>query len=280
MKTIQTLIRDISQFVESQQELDIPLTIRFGERKEPPTLRLSKMGPICPRHLWYSIHRPELAIPFRASTLITFSYGHTVEAMALALARAAGHEVTGEQDELTVLGIKGHRDCVLDGCIVDVKSCNKYIFQRLEEKTIREDDPFGYLDQLDGYLVGSADDDLVRVKDKAYIWGIDKVLGKMVLYEHTLRKDYILARVASHKRIVALNAPPMCTCEEVADGESGNMCLGVKASYSPFKYECFPHVRTFIYSGGPRFFTRVVKRPTYRGQPLVEVDKLGNRVYN
>lgn len=200
--------------------------------------------------------------------------------MAIALAKAAGHEVTGEQDELSVLGIKGHRDCVLDGYIVDVKSCSKFMFEKLQKKTLQQDDPFGYLDQLDGYMVGSADDDLVRVKDKAFIWGVDKVLGKMVLYEHRLRKDNILARVASHKSIVASDVPPTCTCEEVSDGESGNMCLGVAASYSPFKWTCKPHTRCFIYSGGPRFFTRVVKRPMYKGLPLIEVDKLGRKVYN
>lgn len=197
--------------------------------------------------------------------------------MAIALAKEAGHAVTGEQDELTVDGIKGHRDCVIDGYIVDVKSCSSRMFEKFQKKTISMDDPFGYLDQLDGYMVGSAEDDLVRVKDTAFIWAIDKTLGKMVLYEHHLRKASILARVASHKAIVALDVPPPCTCEEVPDGKSGNMRLGVKGSYSPFKHSCKPGLRTFIYSDGPRYLTRVVRRPEPH---VIEIDKHSHRVYN
>ena len=187
---IHNLIPDVYKFLESHEELSIPLTVRFGERREPPTLRLSKMGPICPKHLWHSVHTPELAIPYRADALFKFSYGHTIEALAIALAKASGHEVTGEQDELDVADVKGHRDCVIDGHVVDVKSCSSRMFDKFVKKTIREDDSFGYLDQLDGYMVGSSDDDLVRVKDVGFIWAIDKTLGKMVLYEHHLRRDH------------------------------------------------------------------------------------------
>lgn len=261
MKSIHSLIRDIYKFVESNEELNIPLTIRFGERRGPPTLRLSKTGDICPKHLWHSIHTPELAQPIEGTALIKFAYGNTVEALGLALAKAAGHEVTGEQDELSVLGVKGHRDCVLDGAIVDVKSCSGFMFQKIKEGKISADDSFGYLAQLDGYLLGSADDDLVRVKDKAYIFAIDKVLGRMCLYEHHLRRDFILERVASHKRIVASDVPPMCTCEEVPDGKSGNMRLGTQGSYSQFKYVCKPHLRAFLYSDGIRYLTRVARTP-------------------
>jgi hypothetical protein len=235
------------------------------------------MGPICPKHLWHSIHTPHLAEPLPPETIFKFSYGHTIEAMAIALAKEAGHEVTGEQDELVVDSIKGHRDCVLDGYIVDVKSCSSRMFQKFEKKEIAADDPFGYLDQLDGYMVGSAEDDLVRVKDVAFIWAIDKTLGKMVLYEHHLREASILERLAAYKSIVASPTSPACTCEEVTDGKSGNLKLGVKASYSSFKHVCKPALRTFIYSDGPRYLTRVVRRPE---ASIIELDKHGHRVYN
>src|SRR6266849_6159935 len=42
------------------------------------------------------------------------------------MAKAAGHEVLGEQDELTLDGVVGHRDCVIDGCIVDVKTTSRF----------------------------------------------------------------------------------------------------------------------------------------------------------
>lgn len=219
------------------------------------------MGPICPKHLWHSIHTPELAEEMPPEALFKFSYGHTIEAMAIALAKAAGHEVKGEQDELVVDGVKGHRDCVIDGVLVDVKSCSSRMFAKFEKKEIAFDDPFGYLDQLDGYMVGSATDDLVEVKDRAYIWAIDKVLGKMCLYDHKLRTQSIKERIKQHKQVVELSMPPPCECGRVADGKSGNIKLDTKASYSPFKYVCFPGLRCFLYSTGPVFLTRVVRCP-------------------
>jgi len=235
--------------------------MKFGKRSDPPSLRLSKMGDMCPRHLWYSIHHPELAEALPAEAIIKFSYGHTIEALAISLAKASGHSVTGEQDELTVDGIKGHRDCVIDGYVVDVKSCSGRMFEKFKTKTIRNDDPFGYLAQLDGYMVGSADDDLVLHKDVAFIWAIDKTLGKMCLYEHHLREMYIRERIARYKKIVALDVPPRCECGSVADGKSGNLKLDAKASYSPFKRQCIPHLRTFLYSTGPVDLVKVVRKP-------------------
>jgi len=289
MKLINTLIPDIYRLVgkrdgwftselatELGQEIALKMQVNFGERTESRSLRLSKMGPVCPRHLWYSVHKPELAEPLPGPAIIKFAYGHTIEAMAIALAKAAGHEVTGEQDELVVDGVKGHRDCVLDGYIVDVKSCSSRMFEKFTKKTIQVDDPFGYLDQLDGYMVGSANDDLVRVKDIAYIWAIDKVLGKMVLYEHRLRADSIRARIHLHKQIVSSDDPPVCQCGVVSDGKSGNLRLDTKASYSPYKHECFPGLRTFVYSDGYRFLTRVNRRPEAH---ILELDRNGRRVY-
>jgi hypothetical protein len=242
-------------------EISLRMQATFGERKDPPSLRLSKMGEMCPRHLWYSVHHPELAEELPAPAIIKFSYGHTIEALAIALAKAAGHEVTGEQDELVVDGIKGHRDCVLDGCIVDVKSCSSRMFEKFEKKYIANDDPFGYLAQLDGYMVGSTDDPLVRTKDHGYILAIDKTLGKMVLYEHRLRESFIHTRIADYKRVTALQEPPRCACETVPDGKSGNIKLAVRASYSPYKHICFPSLRTFQYASGPVFLTHVARLP-------------------
>lgn len=264
-KSIYQLIPDVLAFVSSQEEHEVPHTMKFGKRSDPPSLRLSKMGEMCPCHLWYSIHHPELAEPLPAEAIIKFSYGHTIEALAVSLAKACGHDVQGEQDELVVDGIKGHRDCVIDGYVVDVKSCSGRMFEKFKTKTIRDDDPFGYLAQLDGYMVGSADDNCVIHKDTAFIWAIDKTLGKMVLYEHRLRRDFILQRIQRYKEIVMETNPPGCTCGTVKDGESGNFKLDVKASYSPFKKICFPSLRTFGYRNKgefePRFLTRVVRKP-------------------
>ena len=190
------------------------------------------------------------------------------------LSKAAGHEVTGEQDEVEVDGILGHRDCVIDGCIVDVKSSSSRGFDKFKSGTIAQDDGFGYLDQLDGYLVGSAHDPLVRVKDRAYLLAIDKQLGRMCLYEHICREARIRERIAAYKHIVAQDQPPACQCGTVPDGKSGNIKLDTRASYSAYKYCCFPNLRTFIYSDGPRYLTQVIRPPD-----VMEVDKHGKVVF-
>jgi hypothetical protein len=279
MSSIDHLINDIHALINSKTnwftqeiaddlagEITKRLLVHYKPREGRPTLRLSQMGDKCPRALWYSIHHPELAEPLHASAMLKYSYGHIVEAQTISLSKAAGHEVTGEQDELVVDGIKGHRDCVIDGCIVDVKSCSTPSFKKFVDGSIKDSDLFGYLDQLDGYLVGSSDDPLVRSKDTAYILAIDKTLGNMVLYEHRLRialdgSPNINNRIAEVKRIVGQHSPPACNCGTIPDGQSGNIRLDTRASYSPFKQVCFPNLRTFLYSKGPVYLTRVVRVP-------------------
>lgn len=293
MPSISTLIPDIYKLVGGEHGItDLTasnvgtnvasaLQQSFGPR-EHRGLRLSGLGPKCPKHLWHSVHRPDLAEPLPPYAKIKYAYGHIIEHMVTGLAAAAGHTVEGEQDELVVDGVVGHRDCVIDGAIVDVKSASSLNFAKFKDKTIAEDDGFGYLDQLDAYLVGSLHDPLVTVKDRAYLLAVDKTLGHMVLYEHKLRERHIRERIAQYKRLVELSSPPPCECKTVADGESGNIKLDVQASYSPYKYICFPELRTFLYEGGPRYLTKVIRRPMRRDRrtPIPEIDKHGNFIYN
>ncbi len=206
---------------------------------------------------------------------LKFAFGHILEALALALAKAAGHSVEGEQDAVSVDGIVGHRDAVIDGCIVDVKSVSSRAFIKFKDGLLALDDSFGYLDQLDGYLVGSIHDPLVTTKDIGYLWPIDKTLGKMCLYEHNKRDRHIRERIASHKGIVSLPTAPACKCGTIPDGKSGNLRLDVKASYSAFKHCCFPNLRTFLYASGPVYLSKVVRKPD-----VTEVDRHGKYVYN
>jgi hypothetical protein len=245
---------------------------------------MSRLGPQCPCALWYSVHHPELAEPFQPWTQNKFSFGHMIEVWAITLAKAAGHSVTGEQDAVFLDGVEGHRDCIVDGCLVDVKSTSGRGFLKHKSGLLATDDMFGYLDQLDAYTTASLDDPLLEVKDKAYLWSIHKELGHMDLYEHKVtdrRQAQIIQRVDEYKGIVGRDSPPKCTCETVADGSSGNIQLGVQASYSAFKYCCNPHVRCFLYANGPRYLVKVVRRPTRQDGSLIpEVDKEGKFVYN
>lgn len=204
-----------------------------------------------------------MAEPLPPYAHIKYTYGHIIEALVIELAKASGHDVQGEQDEIILDGVVGHRDCVIDGAVVDVKSSSSMGFKKFKDRTIAQDDSFGYLDQLDAYVVGSvmADDPLVTVKDRGYLLAVDKTLGHMVLYEHRVRSDSIQARIRDYKRIVEGAEAPRCECKTVPDGESGNIRLDVKASYSSFKHCCFPKLRTFLYSKGPVYLTKVVRLP-------------------
>jgi hypothetical protein len=274
LKTIHTLIPDIYELIKRKdgwfteelaksfsEDVALRLQTSLSEERGPPTLRMSKLGPVCPCALWHSIHNPELAEPLPAWAEIKYSFGHILEALLLTLAKAAGHTVEGEQDELVVDGIKGHRDCVIDGCIVDVKSASSLSFIKFKDGTLGQDDSFGYLDQLDAYLVGSLHDPLVTVKDKAYILAVDKQLGHLALYEHRVREEHIRSRIAEYKSIVGAPNHPPCECKSVKHGESGNLKLDTRASYNPFKYACNPRLRAFLYSNGPVYLTKVVRQP-------------------
>jgi hypothetical protein len=295
MTNIKTLIKDIYDVVgrsednwfsqalaeDFSRELGLKIMEKSGPRNEVPTLRLSQMGKKCPRSLWCSIHTPELAQPLNPWTKIQFSFGDIYESLVISMAKAAGHEVTGEQDALYVDGVRGHRDCVIDGNVVDVKSCSPLSFEKIKSGSIRNDDAFGYLDQLDGYVYGSRDDDLVRNKDSGFLLAINKVNGMLALYEHIARKESIRERVRDYRHVVSLSEPPECTCETIPDGKSGNIRLGVTASYNAFKFGCHPQLRTFLYAEGPRYLTKVVRRPTRQDGSLIpEVDKHGKLVYN
>src|SRR5882672_8529690 len=245
MPSINTLIKDVENVVTKDNwfhyddasryssEMASRVMERLVDEERTPGLRLSSMGERCPRSLWASVHSPSIQEKFPAHVRIKFHFGDVIEAMAIALAKAAGHMVTGEQDEVVVDGVKGHLDCIVDGCVVDVKSINSLGFQKVKAGQVAEDIFLrSYLDQLDGYLVGSLDDDRVAVKDKAYIWAIDKQMGHMCLYEHKLRENSIRRRIAECKNIVSQSSAPACTCGTVAEGSSGNIKLDLKASYN------------------------------------------------
>lgn len=289
---INTLITDIYAYISANPNWFWHLTEEFGddleaqgrvqrerEKTRTPSLYLSKLGPQCPCALWHSIHSPGEAERLPPWASFKYAYGHTIEALAIILAKKAGHEVTGEQDVLTVAGVKGRRDCVIDGCVVDVKSAASRSYLKFKDGSIKNSDTFGYLEQLDGYVLASADDPLVRVKDRGYLFAIDKQLGHMCLYEHRARPDHIARRVDECKQIVALPSAPRCTCGVIADGESGNECLDLRGSYNAYKYCCKPHLRTFLYSDGPRYLTKVVKRPKNKNGPIIEIDRYGKVVY-
>lgn len=278
MKTIDTLVQDILAVVDTgggwdstvssylssklKDTLDSRLTTKEEEYK--PTLRMSNIGTPCHRKLWYSLNLPLSSEPLRPETKLKFLYGDILEDLLLTLAKAAGHEVTGEQDVLELNGIKGRRDAVIDGVTVDVKSTSTMSFKKFRDHGLREDDPFGYIQQLSSYVYAAKDDPKVTDKTKGAFLAIDKQNGTICLDVYDFTEEFKTKEiyVESVKAMAVLPTPPAREYEDEPEGKSGNRKLGLNCSYCDFKAECWPGLRTFVYAGGrPTFLTKVVSLP-------------------
>lgn len=223
-------------------------------------LRMSNIGKGA-RQLWYE-SRYEPNETLAPHTLVKFMFGDLIETMVLFLARVGGHNVSHEQAEVDVGGIKGRIDADIDGVTVDVKSASTYSFKKFKDGTLAEDDPFGYVDQLAGYCKG-------RNTDGAFL-AVDKQNGHITYLPYSqddLAAINIEDRIEYLKEAVASDVEPERCYQDEEEGASGNRKLGVNCSYCAFKDRCWADangglgLRTFLYSNGPKFLTQVVKEP-------------------
>lgn len=271
MTSIKTLVQDIQARLTSGQPFDAETVRLFGinlanklsnrlSEEYKPALRASNLGTPCERKLWYSINRPDTAEPVGPAARLKFLFGDILEEVLLFLARAAGHEVTHEQKEVNVGGVKGHIDGVIDGELVDVKSTTSYGLKKFSEHKLREDDPFGYITQLDGYLNSDISEYLTD-KDHGHFLAVDKALGHIVLDTYEKSTTDYNSLVSAKRDMLAKPTPPDREYRAIPDGKSGNMRLDISCSYCPFKHTCWPGLRTFISSRGPVFLTEVRRQP-------------------
>lgn len=234
---------------------------RLSDPPRAPTLRLSNLGTPCERKLWYGINTPELGEPLSAPAKIKFLFGDILEQLLMFFVKEAGHKLEGEQDELELHGVLGHRDGIIDGRVVDFKSASSYSFKKFSEGGgLRRDDPFGYLTQLGSYTEVSKSDNRVTDKDRASFLVIDKTLGKICLDTYSVKKDF-KKLVEKKREIINSNKPPERGYEDEPDGKSGNRKLGINCSYCEFNKTCWPGLRTYSYSFGPVHLTHVAREP-------------------
>lgn len=269
-KTIDTLIPDIYALFESDFEfkeddikafaddLSRHIANRVQERKGAPALRMSNLGQPCLRKLWYSINTPELGEKLDGQTRFKFLYGDILESLVLFLARAAGHTVEGDQKTLDIDGVEGHRDAVIDGVLVDVKSASSYGFKKFANHELEGSDPFGYLDQINAYLFASQDDPAVLEKRKAAFLAIDKTVGKMALDVYNSNGVDYHDKISGIRSVLVQPRPPARHYSEL-DGPGGSKKLGIECSYCSFKRECWPGVEQYNYASGPVYYTKVGK---------------------
>lgn len=270
MKQIDTLVDDIYEVLktsESADGVDQELIIEeFGEamksllrdnvlhvREDKRTLRMSNIGRQ-DRFLWF-VHNGYSKESFTPATLMKFLYGHATEELVLALVKLAGHKVTHQQAEAEVGGIKGSMDCMIDDVLIDVKTASPYGFKKFKQGGIRFDDPFGYIDQLRGYAAS------LGVDEGGWLV-IDKSGGHLCTHLESFKYDEpIEVRIEHLHQVMAEPEMPEQCYELVPDGKSGNTKLAMECSYCAYKQHCFPDMKVFAYSTGPRFLVDVINYP-------------------
>jgi len=276
MKKIDTLIRDINKTLKGMggwdgirgQSLGYGISLianqRFSKPQEPRGyLSLSSVGTPCKRKLWYKINRTDEGEELTPNTFLKFFYGDMIEELVLQLAIASGHDVTGEQDRLDVHGVKGHRDAVINGMTVDVKSCSSYAFKKFKEGRLREDDPFGYISQLSSYVYAGKDDPLVTDKKQGAFLAVDKQNGHICLDVYDFSKE-LKTKEKEIKDIVKMveGKLPRKKLDPIPQSKtSENKKLNVVCSYCEYKSTCWDKLRTFIYSYGPEYLVEVKTEP-------------------
>ena len=276
MKSIDTLCYDIQQTLLGLGGWDKAISEVFGnDLKEisfqrfnkPPTVRkylsLSSIGTPCSRKLWYKVNAAEQGEALSAESIGTFFYGDMIEALVIALAKAAGHDVQGEQTKLNVHGIIGHRDCIIDGVTVDVKSASKYSFQKFANNELRENDPFGYISQLSSYVYAGRDDPLVVDKTTGAFLVVQKDRFKLCLdkYDFTEELKTKEQEMLDAKAMVAGPIPEERITPVPQSKTSPNTMLDVQCNYCEYRKLCWPDVRTFAYSTGYQHLVDVKKEP-------------------
>ena len=252
-ENLDILSQNIREVLETR--LKAPLTPR------KPSLRMSSIGKP-ERQMYYEIHQAP-AEELDGKTLLKFLYGDVIEEMLLFLVREAGYEVTDQQKEVDLDGIKGHIDCKINGTLLDVKSASPYAFQKFKQGTLRENDAFGYYGQLSGYVEAEGG-------GEGGWLAMDKVSGELALLLESsdmLEFEQPRALIQNQREAVAKDSPPPRCYDAVPDGKSGNMALPVGCSYCKFKEHCWKDanggkgLRTFFYSNKPKFLTKVVREP-------------------
>jgi len=271
---ISTLVEDVYRLLESRKLSDTSLVeeysrtvgevlgSRFKSDAREPTLRMSNIGrPL--RMLWYELNGFK-GEEISGQTLLKFAYGDSTEALLIFLAQAAGHKVERLQEEISVDGILGHIDCVIDGVLVDIKSCSAFSFRKFKDGSLLEpgNDVFGYAHQLCGYA---------HALDLPAAWiAFDKQSGEITTLElpkEKIDEFDVRSRIRLVRETCGNASPPERCYEDEPHQKSGNLKLSVGCSYCSHKFECHKDsnngkgLKTYYYSTGPVYLTKVVKEP-------------------
>jgi len=276
MKKIDTLVEDIESVIYGLggwngtigsilgNNIATSANKRFSKPQEPRGyLSLSSIGTPCKRKLWYKVNKPGIGEPLSANLLLRFFYGDMIEELILAMVTASGHSMEGSQDRLNVHGIRGHRDAVIDGMTVDVKSCSPFAFKKFKDGSLRDNDAFGYISQLSSYVYAGKDDPLVTNKTHGAFLAVDKVSGEICLDVHDFTEDLKTKEqeMLAAKDLVAGDLPTDRIQPVPASKASPNTKLDKSCQFCEYKKICWPNLRMFKYSYGIEYLVHVEKEP-------------------
>jgi hypothetical protein len=268
-KTLSSLVEDIYSTLENCEKIsddDINILSKSiantvasrlsQSSKRRDHLSLSSIGkPL--RRLWYDLKEPEEAEAVPAYYRLKFLYGDIIEDIVLWLAQVSGHDVKDRQREVNHHGVVGHIDSIIDGEVVDIKSASQRSYMKFARGTLPDDDPFGYLAQIQSY------DEEVGKGNPAFLV-MNKVSGELCLYQPD--KDFDLPDteqlIACCRDALAKDTPPEQRCyPDVPDGKSGNRCLDKGCAFCPYKKRCWPGRRAYNYATGIKYLTHIEKEP-------------------
>ena len=245
-------------------------------------LRMSGVGkPLCQQQLGKEGIEEELDY----STIMRFIFGDLIEAVAIAILKGAGVEVSDQQKrvsaEIAGKTISGSMDLKIKGLdgtkrIWDVKSASPYSFDKKFGElggyaSLKKDDPFGYIAQ--GMMYEHADGDKfggwIAINKSNGEWAIcavpeDTEEEKIEVIDSVTRKVSMLNDTNTKFR----KFPDHLEYHKTSDGEiaTGNRLMHLTCSMCGYKKHCWPDsvlhrkVAGSNYRKGFAWYTKLVKR--------------------
>jgi len=172
--------------------------------------------------------------------------GDLVEAVLKGVIRESGvpgYESSGRMTaNISGEKISGEYDLKIDDKVYDIKSCSDWAFKKKFQSwgALKEDDAFGYVDQLHIYAKGH--DNL-----PGGIWALNIATGQINLIESTDTIEQQEQRLADIKdKIDKINSDaPFERCfEDIEEtfnkSATGNRRLGTTCSWCKYRFECWP----------------------------------------
>jgi len=245
-------------------------------------LRMSGVGkPLCQQQLGKEGIEEELDY----STIMRFIFGDLVEAIAIAILKGSGVEVSDQQKrvstEIAGKTISGSMDLKIKGLdgtkrIWDVKSASPYSFDKKFGQlggyaSLKKDDPFGYIAQ--GMMYEHADGDKfggwIAINKSNGEWAVcavpeDTEEEKIEVIDSVTRKVSMLDDTNTKFR----KFPDHLEYHKTSDSEiaTGNRLMHPTCSMCGYKKHCWPDsvlhrkVAGSNYRKGFAWYTKLVKR--------------------